>query len=103
MTQLQEKRWNDPASQTMPYDLCAAVVYTNLSDSSYILHNGKCSRIEDTHAQAIDPHTMTTDPGVVFLAYTQRAYKAQEPTLETLTALRDAVAKDNEEAERTLS
>ena len=46
---------------------------------------------------------MTTDPGVVFLVYTQRAYKAQEPTPETLTALQDAVAKDNEEAERTLS
>ena len=103
MTQLQEKRWNDPAWQTMPYDLCAAVFQTNESEWAYIQHNGQWWRLEDTHAQAIDPHTMTTDPGVVFLAYTQRAYKAQEPTLETLTALRDAVAKDNEEAERTLS
>ena len=54
MTQLQEKRWNDPAWQTMPYDLCAAVFQTNESEWAYIQHNGQWWRLEDTHAQAID-------------------------------------------------
>lgn len=103
MTQLQEKRSNDPAWQTLPYDLCAAVFQSNESEWAYVQHDSQWWRLEDAHVQAVDPHVMAMDPGVVFLVYTQRAYKTQEPAPEILTALRDAVAKDNEEAEKTLS
>lgn len=103
MTQLQEKRSNDPAWQTVPYDLCAAVFQSNESEWAYVQHDSQWWRLEDTHVQAVDPHMMAMDSGAVFLVYTQRAYNAQEPAPELLTALRDAVARDNEEAQKTLS
>lgn len=103
MAQMQEVRAADPAWQSTPYDLCAAVFQSRDSEWSYVVSEGQWWRIEDACARAVDADaiavdTATPEAHVVMLTYAQRM-TLPDATPQILARLRDAITRDNHDAE----
>lgn len=114
-----EQQARDPAWQSVPYDLVAAVFQSSESEWIYVRHDTHTGEhwwcLEDAVARSADADTILTDTtgakdgrGVALLVYTQRSATERTTALsgttavpQPLTALCRAIERDNQEARRS--